>query len=364
MENKLLTPLQLGDYSLKNRIIMAPLTRNRANADLVPTDLNVEYYRQRSSAGLFISEATQISRQGQGYPLTPGIYSEEQIAGWQKVTQAVHAEGGRIFAQIWHVGRVSHSSLHPKEGLPVAPSAIAAEGNTMTANWQQVPFETPRALKVEDIKATVQDYRQAAINAKKAGFDGVELHSANGYLLHEFLHETSNQRTDEYNGTIANKARIVLEVIDQLVDVLGAGKVGIRLSPFAFPYGIYDPKSFEVYKYLIKKLDAYKLAYLHLVRVRREEHDDQQLLDKEKELWDNYSGTIIAADGFNPKIAQEYVEKDWADAVAFGRYFIANPDLPKRIEIGANLNPYDRTTFYGGAEKGYTDYPFLQEEKA
>ena len=362
MENKLLTPLQLGDYALKNRIIMAPLTRMRANADLAPTELNVEYYRQRSSAGLIISEATQISNLGQGYPMTPGIYSEEQIDGWKNVTEAVHVAKGRIFAQLWHVGRVSHSSLHPKEGLPVAPSAIAAQGKTFTASFEQVPFEKPREITVEEIKQTVADYRKAAENAKAAGFDGVELHSANGYLLHEFMHETSNQRTDEYGGSIENKARIVLEVIDELVAVLGAGKVGIRLSPFAFPYGVYDPKSYEVYEYLVKKLNTYNLAYLHLVRYR--EGEIENVKEKQKALWKLYKGTIIAADGFTPETAQEYVEKDWADAVAFGRYFIANPDLPKRIEIGANLNEYDRTTFYGGAEKGYTDYPFLQEQNA
>ena len=364
MENKLFTPLQLGDYSIKNRIVMAPLTRNRANADLAPTALNEEYYRQRSSAGLIITEATQISRLAQGYPMTPGIYSDAQIAGWKKVTDAVHAEGGRIFAQLWHVGRVSHSSLHPEEGLPVAPSAIAAEGEASTIEWQQVPFETPRALDVEEIKGIIKDYRQAALNAQKAGFDGVELHAANGYLLHEFLHETSNQRTDEYGGSVENKARIVLEALDELVSVLGAGKVGIRLSPFAYPYGIYDPKSYEVYQYLVDKLSGYKLAYLHLIRSRATEHDDVSLAAKEKELWSSYSGTIIAADGFTPESAKEYVEKGWADAVAFGRHFIANPDLPERIALGADLNHYDRTTFYAGAEKGYTDYPFLENKKA
>lgn len=362
MENKLLAPLQLGDYTLKNRVIMAPLTRMRANADLAPTDLNVEYYRQRASAGLIITEATQISNLGQGYPMTPGIYSEKQIEGWKKVTEAVHAEGGRIFAQLWHVGRVSHSSLHPADGLPVAPSAIPAEGKTLTAQWQQVPFETPREIALEEIKQTMATYRKAAENAKAAGFDGVELHSANGYLLHEFMHETSNQRTDEYGGSIENKARIVLEAINELVDVWGAGKVGIRLSPFAFPYGVYDPKSYEVYEYLVQKLNTYNLAYLHLVRYR--EGEIENVKEKQKALWKLYKGTIIAADGFTPETAQEYVEKDCADAVAFGRYFIANPDLPKRIEIGASLNEYDRTTFYGGTEKGYTDYPFLQEQNA
>ncbi|RKD85120.1 alkene reductase [Mangrovibacterium diazotrophicum] len=363
MENKLFTPLQLGDYELKNRLVMAPLTRMRATAgSLAPHDLNVEYYRQRSSAGLIVTEASQISPLGMGYPLTPGIYSDEQVAGWKKVTDAVHAEDGKTFIQLWHVGRVSHTSLHPEAGLPVAPSAVAAPGMTLTASFEQVPFETPRAITVDEIKQTIHDYRKAAENAKAAGFDGVELHAANGYLLHEFLHETSNLRTDEYGGSIENKARIVFEVLDQLVDVFGAGKVGIRLSPFAYPYGEYDPKSYEVYQYLVEKLNSYKLAYLHLIRYRQGEIEN--VTAKEEALWKSYDGTIIAADGFTPETAAEYVEAGKADAIAFGRHFIANPDLPKRIELAAELNDYDRNTFYGGAEKGYTDYPFLEKTKA
>ncbi len=360
MENKLLTSFQLGDYTLKNRIVMAPLTRMRANADLAPTDLNVEYYRQRSSAGLIITEATQISKLGQGYPMTPGIYSDKQVTGWKKVTDAVHKEKGHIFLQLWHVGRISHSSFHPEEGLPVAPSAIQPEGNTLTSEWKQVPFETPRALKTEEIKAIIQDYRQAAINAKKAGFDGVELHSANGYLLNQFLHGKTNHRADEYGGSVENRARLSLEVIDQLTDVWGAGKVGIRLSPFTFSGDVHDPEALPVYEYLLQKLDSRKLAYVHFVRARSTEIEDQKVFEKEKELWSLYSGTLIAADGFTPETAAEYLENGWADAIAFGRNFISNPDLPQRIEIDADLNPYDRNTFYGGGEKGYTDYPFLR----
>jgi len=363
MENKLFSSLQLGDHTLKNRLVMAPLTRMRANpSTLAPHDLNVEYYRQRSGAGLIVTEASQISPLGMGYPLTPGIYSEAQVEGWKKVTEAVHTNDGKIFIQLWHVGRVSHTSLHPEQGLPVAPSAIAASGMTLTAAFQQVPFETPRAITVDEIKQTVKDYRNAAENAKAAGFDGVELHSANGYLLHEFMHETSNKRTDEYGGSVENKARIVLEVLDELVDVFGAGKVGIRLSPFAFPYGVYDPKSYEVYQYLVEKLNGYGLAYLHLVRYR--EGEIENVAAKEKALWKSYKGTIIAADGFTPETAASYIEEGLAHAVAFGRHFIANPDLPKRIQLKAELNPYDRTTFYGGAEKGYTDYPFLETQSA
>lgn len=362
MKNRLLTPLQLGAYTLNNRVVMAPLTRMRADADLVPTDLNVEYYRQRSSAGLIITEASQISKLGQGYPATPGIYSDKQVGGWKKVTDAVHKEGGRIFLQLWHVGRISHSSFHPEEGLPVAPSAIRPEGETLTSGWTQVPFETPRALETKEIKTLLQDYKQAAINAKSAGFDGVELHSANGYLLNQFLHEKTNHRTDEYGNSAENRARLSLEAIDELIKVWGAGKVGIRLSPFTSAGDIYDPEALPAYEYLVKELNSRQLAYVHFVRARPTEIEDQKVFEKEKELWNQYSGTIIAADGFTAKTATECLENKWADAVAFGRNFISNPDLPQRIEMEAVLNPYDRSTFYGGNEKGYIDYPFLDEQ--
>ena len=293
MENKLLTPFRLGDYTLKNRVVMAPLTRMRADVNLVPTNLNVEYYRQRSSAGLIITEATQISRLGQGYPMTPGIYSDGQVAGWKKVTDAVHKEDGHIFLQLWHVGRISHSSFHPEEGLPVAPSAIQPEGNTLTSERKLVPFETPRALETEEINATVKDYRRAAINAKNAGFDGVELHSANGYLLNQFLHGKTNHRTDEYGGSVENRARLSLEVIDQLIDVWGAGKVGIRLSPFTFSGDVHDSEALPVYEYLLKELDSRQVAYVHFVRARSTEIEDQEVFENEKKLWSRYSGTIM-----------------------------------------------------------------------
>lgn len=364
MKNKLLEEFKLGDYKLKNRFVMAPLTRMRADADLAPTALNVAYYRQRASAGLIVTEASQISPQAQGYPSTPGIYTEKQVAGWKQVTEAVHQEDGRIFIQLWHVGRISHSSFHPEEGLPVAPSAIPFTGKTLTATWEQVPYETPRALETEEIRAIIGDYRKAAENAKAAGFDGVELHSANGYLLNQFLHATTNQRTDEYGGSVENRARLVLEVLEQLIDVWGAGKVGIRLSPFTFAGDVYDPDAYPVYEYLLKKLESLKLAYIHYVRARPTEIDDASVFEKEKALWKNYNGTLIAADGFDTATAIDYVENGWADAVAFGRHFISNPDLPARVALGAPLNPYDRDTFYGGAEKGYTDYPFLKQEEA
>lgn len=364
MENSLLTSVQLGDYRLKNRIVMAPLTRMRADDELKPTALNAEYYRQRASAGLIVTEATQISPQGQGYPSTPGIYSSRQVEGWKKVTDAVHTEDGKIFAQLWHVGRISHSSLHPEQGLPVAPSAVKPEGMTMTAQWEQVPFETPRELELNEIKEIIGDYRRAALNARQAGFDGVELHSANGYLPNQFLHLKTNRRLDEYGGSEENRARLALEVVRELIDVWGAGKVGIRLSPFTKAGDLFDPESFSVYPYLLKKLAEYDLAYIHMVRARPSEIEDPSIFEKEKELWAQYPGAIIAADGFTVETANEYVRNEWAEAIAFGRNFLANPDLPQRIAAGAGLNPYDRNTFYGGGEKGYTDYPFLRAEPA
>jgi len=364
MENSLLTPVHIGDYLLKNRLVMAPLTRMRADAALKPTALNAEYYRQRSSAGLIVTEASQISPLGQGYPSTPGIYSRQQVEAWKRVTDAVHAESGRIFLQLWHVGRISHSSFHPEEGLPVAPSAVRPGGMTFTAQWEQLPFETPRSLEISEIKGTVRDYRRAAENALQAGFDGVELHSANGYLLNQFLHLKTNRRTDEYGGAVENRAKLVLEVIHELVDVWGSGKVGIRLSPFTQAGDLFDLVSLPVYPYLLNKLAEYNLAYIHMVRARPSEIEDPAFLVKEKELWEQYPGAIIAADGFTPETAQEYISNKWAEAIAFGRNFLANPDFPQRIAAGAGLNPYDRNTFYGGGEKGYTDYPFLKTETA
>jgi N-ethylmaleimide reductase len=358
MENALLTSLQLGAYQLKNRILMAPLTRMRSK-DMIPDGLNAEYYAQRASAGLIISEATQISQQGQGYPLTPGIYNEAQIEGWKKVTDSVHAKGGLIFIQLWHVGRMSHSSHQVNHTLPVGPSAVQPVGTTFAASWERVPFETPHALELNEIKAIISDYEQAAINAKAAGFDGVELHAANGYLIQQFLQDKTNHRTDEYGGSIANKAKFLFEVLDKLVAVWGADKVGIRLSPFSTTNDSFDPDSYPAYIYVVKELAKYKLAYLHLVRHRPEELTDESVAEKEQVLWQLYPGNIIAADAFTVDLAADYVHAGKAAAVAFGRFYISNPDLVERISARAELNDYDRDTFYGGAEKGYTDYPFL-----
>jgi N-ethylmaleimide reductase len=360
MIKKLLTPIKLGANTLKNRLVMAPLTRMRADSELATSNLHVVYYSQRASAGLIVTEGSQISRQGQGYPNTPGIYSPTQIDRWKKVTEAVHAEGGLIFIQIWHVGRISHSSHQLNNALPVSASAIAAKGEALTATWQTVPFETPRALEIEEIKALIEDYRQATINAKAAGFDGVELHSANGYLMQQFLQAPSNQRTDEYGGSIENRARILFEVLDAIISAWDADHVGIRLSPFGTANDSFDPNPYPQYSYIFNKLNTYKLAYLHVIRYRPTSTPNAEIIEQEKKLWASYLGNMIAADGYTEETAEQAIEEGLAEAIAFGRNFISNPDLPKRFELNAPLNPYDRTTFYGGGEKGYIDYPFLK----
>ncbi len=364
----LFTPLAVGDVTLKNRVIMAPLTRMRATVPgFAPHDLNVEYYKQRAGAGLIISEASQISQQGQGYPATPGIYTDEQVEGWKKITKAVHDEGGTIFLQLWHVGRVSHTSHQPDGGLPVAPSAVKAEkSGTMSATWEFNPLETPRALELSEILGIVEDYRKAAENAKRAGFDGVEVHGANGYLLDEFLQDGTNKREDAYGGSIENRAKLLLEVVDAVTGVWGAGRVGVRLSPYGTVHDMSDSDPIPLFSYVLEQLDSRGIAYAHLIEPRASGAGGSEKVDEEapsaSEVFrDKFKGVFISAGGYLPDTAKAVVESGSVDAVAFGRYFIANPDLPKRIQVGAELNPYDRPTFYGGAEKGYTDYPYLEE---
>ena len=360
----------LGEVTLQNRIIMAPLTRMRSKQPgNVPYALNAEYYAQRATAGLIISEATQISQQGQGYPATPGIHSAEQVAGWKLVTDAVHAKGGKIFLQLWHVGRISHSSHQPSGAMPVAPSAIRPSGKTFTADWKQVDFETPRALQSDEIKTIVEDYRKACENAKQAGFDGVEVHSANGYLLDQFLQSGSNQRTDEYGGSIENRARFLLQVIDVAVNVWGKGRVGVRLSPYGSFNDMSDKDPMALFGYVLEQLDKRHIAYVHVIEPRSTSaggNDDAvsdapctSALFRKK-----FSGAFISAGGYTPESAKQTVEQGLADAIAFGRAYIANPDLPERIRSGAVLNKYNRATFYGGAEQGYTDYPLLSQKAA
>lgn len=304
--------------------------------------------------------------QGKGYPGAPGIHSPEQVEGWKLITNAVHAKGGRIFLQLWHVGRISHSSLHPADGLPVAPSAIVpVDGaKALNANFQAVPFETPRALELAEIPGIIEQYRRGAENAKAAGFDGVEIHSANGYLLDQFLEDRTNHRTDEYGGPIENRARLLLEVTDAVIAVWGKNRVGVRLSPFGTFSDMGDSNPVALFSYVLQQLSHRGIAYAHLVEPRVGNAGGDAPIDanapRSSEIFRKaFQGVLISAGGYNAETAERTIATGMADAIAFGRLFIANPDLPKRFSVGAPLNRYDRSTFYGGTEKGYTDYPAL-----
>jgi N-ethylmaleimide reductase len=359
----LFTPAQIGAFNTAHRIVMAPLTRMRAGAGDVPNDLMVKYYAQRASeGGLIISEATVVSPNGRGYLGAPGIFTDEQVAGWKTVVEAVHAKGGKMFLQLWHVGRQSHSDLQPGNASPVAPSAVEYDGVAYTSNgW--VPVTPARALEVDEIAAIIEDYREAAIRAKGAGFDGVEIHSANGYLVDQFLQDGSNKRTDHYGGSLENRVRFLLEVADAVVSVWGADRVGVRLTPSGTFGGMSDSNPEATFRYVAQQLDGLGLAYLHVVEPRVMGSEADQSKDQNvvavKQLREVFKGTIIAAGGFEPYSAETIVTAGEADLVAFGRHFIANPDLVFRIKSKAELNAYDRDTFYGGDEKGYIDYPSL-----
>ncbi|QLE57595.1 alkene reductase [Nostoc sp. TCL26-01] len=354
----LFSPVQLGPYNLPNRVVMAPMTRNRAGEGNVPTALNATYYAQRATAGLIVTEGSQISPQGFGYPATPGIHSPEQIAGWQLVTDAVHSAGGRIFLQLWHTGRISHPSLQPDGALPVAPSAIAPAGNATTYTGSQ-PFVTPRALELAEILDVVEQFRQGAKNALVAGFDGVEIHGAFGYLIDQFLQDGTNQRTDAYGGSIENRARFLLEVTEAVCGIWGANRVGIKLSPSNTFNDIRDSDPEAIFSYAIATLDHFGLGYLHLMAASAADirHGGKPI--PVSEFRSLYAGTIIANGGFDRETGNTAIAKGDADLVSFGILFLANPDLPKRLRLNTPLNPADRHTFYGGGEKGYTDYPFL-----
>ena len=358
----LFAPLKLGRYTLSQRVVMAPITRMRAAVPgNVPTDLAVEYYSQRASAGgLIISEASQVTPAGQGYPATPGIHSAEQIAGWKKITDAVHVKGGIIFQQLWHVGRVSHSSFQPNGVLPVAPSAITPAGKSFTPSFEMVPFETPRALEIGEIPGIVEEYREGARNALAAGFDGVELHAANGYLIEQFLHSKTNLRTDAYGGSFENRARLLFEVIAALIEVWGADRVGIRLSPFGVVNDVGEADPIGLYSYVLTRLAPLGIAYVHLIESRDNDGGEVGAPLKINDLRQYWPGTLILAGGFAGASANAAIRSGQGDAVSFGRLFIANPDLPRRLQIGATLNPYNRATFYGGDAAGYTDYPALE----
>jgi N-ethylmaleimide reductase len=350
------SPLRLGPLQLPNRIVMAPMTRNRAGRGNAPGPLNATYYAQRASAGLIISEATQISPQGLGYPGTPGIHSPEQIAAWKGVTDAVHAAGGRMFLQLWHVGRISHPSLQPDGALPVAPSAIAPVGQAMTEDGMK-PFVTPRALDTSEIAGIVEDYRHGARNARAAGFDGVEVHGANGYLIDQFLRDGANRRSDRYGGDALNRARFLIEIAEAVVGEWGAERVGVRLSPTNPFNDMRDSNPAATFATAVGELNRFGLAYLHVVEpaagdpVPAGEVPDIRFFRK---LW---RGALIGNKGYDLARANAVIRDGWADLVSFAVLFLANPDLPVRFRRGGPFNPPDRKTFYGGAAAGYTDYP-------
>jgi N-ethylmaleimide reductase len=350
--------------------MMAPLTRLRAEKpSLAPRQLNVEYYGQRATpGGLIIAEASPVMATGFGNPGVPGIYSDSQIAGWRKVVDAVHAKGGLIFLQLWHVGRVSHSSFQPGGVLPVAPSAvpISAELKTMTAGGKAVAYETPRALQTSEIAGVVEAYRQGARNALAAGFDGVEIHGANGYLIEQFLQSRTNLRTDQYGGSIENRARFLVEVTQAVIDIWGAMRVGVRLSPYGMANDSGEPDPMPLYSHVIKALDPLGLAYLHFIEPRssgagRAEVNHQNVPSAMVLFRSIWNGKLITAGGFTGETADDAIAAGHADAIAFGRIFISNPDLPRRLAHGYPLTPYNRATFYSGEATGYTDYPVHDE---
>lgn len=360
----LFEPLRLGALTLPNRVTMPALTRMRAGPGGVPTPLNAQYYAQRASAGLNITEATAISVQGHGYPQMPGVHTVEQIAGWRLVTNAVHAKGGRIVLQIVHHGRWSHSSYNPDASLPVAPSAIAPPGNAYMPTFEQRPCETPRTLAIDELPAIVADFRRAARNAREAGFDSVEIHGANDFLLDQFLQDGSNRRTDAYGGTIENRARLLLEVVDGVAADIGADRTAVRLSPHGNLGGLSDGDTVPHFSTVIRELGKRSLAYLHLIEPHASSAGiaDNASVDSAnnaslfRHLFD---GPVITSGGCTPEMGVAAVETGLADAVAFGRMFIANLDLPARIQMGAAMNAFDRSTAYGGDARGYTDYPML-----
>ena len=351
----LFAPVHVGPYTLANRVVMAPMTRNRAGAGNAPGDMNVEYYRQRAGAGLIITEGTQVSPQGVGYPGTPGIHSAPQVAGWRRVTDAVHVAGGHIFLQLWHVGRISHPSLQPDGTLPVAPSAIRPEGDAMTLEGFQ-PFVVPRPLKTDEIPGIVEQHRLGALNALEAGFDGVEIHAANGYLLDQFLRDGSNRRMDAYGGPLENRVRLLLEVTEAVAGIWGAARVGVRLSPINSFNSMEDSNPNETFTYVAGRLDAYDLAYLHVVE--GDFADTSNTFDWES-MHRAFTGTYMVNGGYDQGRASAALASGAADLVSFGKPFLANPDLVERFVKATPLNEPDQSTFYGGDEEGYTDYPNL-----
>jgi N-ethylmaleimide reductase len=357
----LFDPIQVGDIALANRIVMAPLTRNRAIAGNVAGPLTVEYYRQRATAGLIIAEATQISPTAQGYLDTPGIYSPEQVAGWRVVTDAVHAAGGKIVLQLWHVGRISHTSLLPEGAVPVSSTSKRADASTFTKDGF-VPVSEPRSLRDDEIPALIEDYRRAARNAIAAGFDGVELHAANTYLIEQFLRDSVNDRSGPYGGSIANRARLLLEVVTAITDEIGAGRTGVRLSPMTTFTAPLDSNSQALYGYVVEQLAPFGLAFLHVIegetggtRIPEGKAFDYEALHR------SFPGAWLVNNGYTRELALETVASGKADLVAFGRPFISTPDLVRRLRDDKPLNELRADKLYGGDAEGYTDYPALAD---
>lgn len=361
---KLFKPLQIGPVKLKNRIVMAPMTRNRAaNDHEAPTELHVKYYSQRASGGLILTEGSPVSPAARGYIAAAGIYNDAQEEGWKRVNKAVHEKNGHIQVQLWHVGRVSHPYFHDGK-KPPAPSAIKPEAMAFTPDGFK-PAPEPRAMSGEEIKETVEDFRKAAARSKKAGFDGAQIHGANGYLIEQFLHSSANQRTDEYGGSIENRARFLFEVIDAVAGEIGEERTSLRLSPSNLFNTGNDSDSKELYEYVIQKLNDYNLSYLELVEAMGDLSGHPHLVPNVTEHFRPlYSGVLMTNGDYSREEAIEVVETGKADMVSFARMFLANPDLPERFEANAELNEPDSDTFYGGGAEGYTDYPFMESEKA
>jgi N-ethylmaleimide reductase len=358
----LFEPYALGSLTLSNRVVLAPLTRNRAGAGFVPSEFAATYYAQRASAGLLISEATQISQQGQGYQDTPGIYSQAQIDGWRKVTDAVHARGGRMFLQLWHVGRVSHVDLQENGAVPVAPSAIRAQTKTFVNNGFMDVSE-PRALTLDELPGIVNDFRRAAANAIAAGFDGVEIHGANGYLLDQFAKDGANARTDAYGGSVENRARLLLEVTAAVVGEIGAQRTGVRISPISPANGVSSSDPQSQFNYIVEQLDALGIVYIHVVEGATGGPRNIAPFDFDA-LRRRFRNTYIANNGYDLNLATSQLAEGEADLFAFGRPFIANPDLVERLKAGAPLAVFNPATLYGGGAEGYIDYPSLAEANA
>jgi N-ethylmaleimide reductase len=352
----LLTPITIGHLHLPNRVVMAPLTRSRAYGTL-PQPIHAQYYAQRASAGLIVSEATQIMPRGQGYPDTPGIYSEAQVRAWAPVTEAVHRAGGRIVLQLWHVGRISHPVYHGGQP-PVAPSPVKPEGQALTPGFIRQDYVTPQALTKDDIKDVVAHYQQATRNARAAGFDGVEIHGANGYLIEQFLRTGTNHRSDDYGGTLASRARFLREVTEAVIDAWDAGYVGLRLSPNNAPGTRQDADPIETYSYAARLLSDYELAYLHVVEAEVGSTQASKLMRE------HYQGNLMVTGGLTKERGESLLQSGTADLIGYGRLFISNPDLVERFAQDAPLSPWDTSTFYGGGEKGYLDYPTLDREAA